>query len=89
MTTLKVLLMASREFAGRTPGKKFSACSLLDVEHGKHISTSVPVELLADAGIEGPSMSAVLLMKLDTSMFPSRVAGFEKTQETYQLPLVS
>lgn len=85
---VKVILMGSREFTGRS-GTKFASLSLLDVEHGRFVLSSVPTTMLVDAGIEGPSMTQVILAELEDNGLSKKIVAFEKTDETYTINTIS
>jgi hypothetical protein len=87
-TIIKCVILGSREFSGRT-GAKFASLALLDLENGKFLQPSVPIDVLADAGIEGPSMTEVVEVHLEDSGFAKKIVGFKKTDLTYELKLVS
>lgn len=86
--TKKVVLLGSRGFKSKL-GESFAALSLLDVEEGKFLTPSVPAQLLAEGGIEGPSMTEVLEMEVEDDGMRKKVVGFKKTALTYELRLVS
>jgi len=84
MEKLKIILMGSRSFSGRD-GKKFSALAMLDITHGRFVQMSVPDEMLANAGVEQPSMTEVLEVELEDNGFSKKIVGFKTTDETYTI----
>jgi hypothetical protein len=85
---IKCLICGSREFTSRT-GVKFSALSVIDLEHGKFLSPSVPCEVLANGGIEKPSMVEIVEITLEDSGFSKKIVSVRPTGEVYEMKLLA
>jgi len=85
---VKVVMLAMRSFQGRT-GTKFQACSMLNLQNGSFMQASVPAEIIDENNVVADMHIVYELELEDAGGLNKKIVGFEKTEETYEINLVS